>query len=70
MKGFSFTTCLRCRGSAWRDDRDGQVFCQPCDEAAERLQAALASVARPPAFQSLRSALRGTSNKTFPVQAP
>lgn len=70
MDGFSHTFCLACRGLAWRDNGDGEVFCPTCDERAQRLAAGLARIARPPVFGSLRSALRATSNLKFPVQVP
>lgn len=67
MKGFEFTQCVKHRATAWRSP-DGELFCGQCDAEAERLAAALASVANPPAFLSLRSALLGTSAKSVPVE--
>lgn len=67
--GFTFTTCVKHRGPAWRAP-DGEMFCAECEAEAERLTAALASVARPPVFQSLRSALLGTTAKSPPVMVP
>ena len=53
---WAFTHCLACRGQAWLSPA-GEVFCGSCEERAERLAAVLASVARPPVFERLKSAL-------------
>lgn len=66
MQGFDFTTCVKHRAQAWRAP-DGELFCAECEAEAARLAAALASVARPPVFLSLRSALLGTTAKSSPV---
>lgn len=65
FEGFTFTHCLACHGQAWRSPA-GEVFCGTCEERAARLRAALASVARPPAYGSLKAALLGTTMHSVP----
>lgn len=64
--GWAFTTCLKCRGQAWRAP-DGAVHCPPCEEKAERLYqfvagvraGVLGSLARRPSLRAI--ALAGTA---------
>ena len=67
--GWTIDSCMACRGSAWRGP-DGSVHCPACEAKAERLAAALGSVAQPPVFGSLRSALRGSSSLSAPLMVP
>ncbi|WP_310532530.1 hypothetical protein [Novosphingobium sp.] len=67
--GWTVDSCMTCRGQAWRGP-DGSVHCPDCEAKAERLAALMASVANPPAFLSLRSALLGSSAQCRPVMVP
>lgn len=67
--GWTVDSCMACRAQAWRGP-DGSVHCPDCEAKAERLAALMASVATPPAFLSLRSALLGGSTFSTPIMVP
>ena len=69
IAAWTIDTCMTCRGQAWRAP-DGDVFCPDCEDKATRLRMALASVACPPVYLSLKSALLGTTAKSRPQMVP
>lgn len=66
---WTFASCLACRQMAVVAP-NGMAMCPTCDARALELQRLLASVARPPVFGALRSALRAGTTLSQPQAVP